>query len=66
MNELRSFFPLLLPLLVIELALLVIALIDLVRRDQVRYLPKWAWAVIILLLNFLGPIAYLLIGREEG
>ncbi|MFL7892327.1 MAG: PLD nuclease N-terminal domain-containing protein [Anaerolineales bacterium] len=66
MNELRSFLPLLLPLLVIELALLFIALVDLIRRDQVRYLPKWAWAVIILLLNFLGPIAYLLIGREEG
>lgn len=66
MNELRSFLPLLLPLLFIELALLFIALVDLIRRDQVRYLPKWAWAVIILLLNFLGPIAYLLIGREEG
>jgi len=66
MNELHSFLPLLLPLLVIELALLFIALVDLIRRDQVRYLPKWAWAVIILLLNFLGPIAYLLIGREEG
>jgi hypothetical protein len=66
MDELRSFIPLLLPLLVIELVLLIIAFTDLIRREQVRYLPKWAWAVIILLLNFLGPIAYLLLGREEG
>jgi len=66
MDELRSFIPLLLPLLVIELTLLIIALVDLIRREQVKYLPKWAWAVIILLLNFIGPIAYLLLGREEG
>ncbi|MGW8225598.1 MAG: PLD nuclease N-terminal domain-containing protein [Anaerolineales bacterium] len=66
MDELRSFIPLLLPLLVIELTLLIIALVDLIRREQVKYLPKWAWAVIIVLLNFIGPIAYLLLGREEG
>ncbi len=66
MEELRSFIPLLLPLVLIELALLIIALVDLIRRDQVNYFPKWVWAVIILVLNFIGPIAYLILGREEG
>ena len=66
MEELRSYIPLLIPLFLIEFTLLVIALIDLLRREQVRHLPKWAWAVIIILLNFIGPIAYLLLGREEG
>ena len=66
MEELRSFIPLLLPLVLIELALLIIALVDLIRRDQVNYFPKWVWAVIILVLNFIGPIAYLILGREES
>lgn len=66
MEVLRSYIPLLLPLLIIEVALLVIALVDLIRRDQVKYFPKWIWAVIILILNFIGPIAYLILGREEG
>lgn len=65
MEELRSYIPLLIPFLIIEIGLLVIALVDLVRREQVRHLPKWAWAVIIILINFIGPIAYLLLGREE-
>ena len=66
MEELRSYIPLLIPLVVIELTLLVIALVDLIRRGQVRYFPKWVWAVIIILLNFIGPIAYLIVGRDEG
>ena len=66
MDELRRYIPLLIPFLIIEIGLLVIALVDLIRRDQVRHLPKWAWAVIIIIINFIGPIAYLLLGREEG
>jgi hypothetical protein len=66
MEALRSYLPLLLPLLIIELSLLVIALVDLIRRDEVRYLPKWAWAVIIIVINFFGPIIYLILGREES
>jgi hypothetical protein len=66
MEALRSYLPLLLPLLIIELTLLVIALVDLIRRDNVRYLPKWAWGVIIIVLNYFGPIIYLILGREES
>ncbi len=66
MEVLRSYIPLLLPLLIIEMALLIIALVDLIRREQVKYFPKWIWVVIILILNFIGPIAYLILGREEG
>lgn len=65
MDEILSYLPLLAPLLIIEIVLLVVALVDLIRREQVRYFPKWVWVVIILILNFIGPIAYLLLGREE-
>jgi hypothetical protein len=65
MEELRSYIPLLIPLIIIELALLIIALVDLIRREQVKHFPKWVWVLIIVLLNFLGPIAYLILGREE-
>jgi hypothetical protein len=65
MEELQRYLPLLAPLLIIELVLLVIALVDLIRRQEVKYLPKWGWALIILLINLIGPILYLIIGREE-
>lgn len=42
---------------------IVATLVDLSRHD-VRHLPKWAWALIIVLANFpVGAIAYFVVGR---
>jgi ABC-2 type transport system ATP-binding protein len=43
-------------------AIVIAALIDLVRRD-VRHLPKWAWAILILVSFPLGVILYFALGR---
>lgn len=52
------------PLILLVLGLVVFSLVDLVRSESVRYLPKAAWALIIVLLGTgLGAIAYLMFGR---
>jgi hypothetical protein len=55
---------LLIPVIIIELGLLIIALLDLVKRERTRG-PKWAWALVIIFINIFGPIAYLLFGRQD-
>jgi hypothetical protein len=52
------------PLIVIQFALIIFCLFKLIK-DRVKYLPKWTWALIIILLNLIGPIFYLVIGRER-
>jgi Phospholipase_D-nuclease N-terminal len=42
----------------------VIALLDLLRRQKTRG-PKWAWGLAILFVQMIGPILYLVLGREE-
>jgi hypothetical protein len=64
MENITEYLPLLIPVILIELALLLIALIDLLRRQKTRG-PKWAWALAILFVQIFGPIAYLIFGREE-
>jgi hypothetical protein len=64
MEALPRILPLLVPILLLELALLIVALLDLVRREHTRG-PKWAWVLVIVLINIIGPIVYLLFGREE-
>jgi cytochrome c-type biogenesis protein CcmH/NrfG len=36
------------------------------RADLVRTLPRWAWALVILLIPVLGPVAWLVVGRPHG
>lgn len=56
--------PLLIPLVIIQLGLMVVALWDLIKREQTRG-PKWFWVLVIILINFIGPIIYLVIGRTD-
>jgi hypothetical protein len=47
----------------------VFCLADLVRAQQVRYLPKWAWAILCLGIGLtipFGGILYLVIGKDRS
>jgi hypothetical protein len=52
------------PLIALQFGLIIFCLYKLCK-DKVKYLPKWAWALIIVFINIFGPIIYLLIGRER-
>jgi hypothetical protein len=53
------------PLILIELALAVVALVDWVRRKTFRALPRWGWFCVILFVGIVGPTLYLTLGRGE-
>jgi hypothetical protein len=55
---------LIIPILFVQLFLMVWSLLDLVRREKTRG-PKWVWALVILFINFIGPLVYIFWGREE-
>lgn len=50
----------------LTIGLMVFALVDIIRREdsQVRYLPKLAWLLIVILLPLIGSILWFAIGRE--
>ncbi len=64
MDTIRELLPLLIPILLLQLALMIFALVDLIRRERTKG-PKWLWALIIVFVNFIGPILYFIIGRED-
>ena len=61
---LTKILPLLIPVLILQIALMVIALVDLIKREKTRG-PKWLWGIIIVFGELLGPIVYLIFGRVE-
>jgi len=64
-ETIKEMLPFLIPLIIIEIVLLVIALVDLVKRERVKGGNKLVWVLVIVLVNIIGPIIYLILGREE-
>jgi hypothetical protein len=53
-----------LPLIILAVAFVAYCWADIYRND-VKYLPKWAWAIIALISIPIGGIVYLVVGREN-
>lgn len=51
---------------ILTLALMVGAIIDIITRrdDQVKYLPKVIWIILVLLIPLAGSLIWFLVGRE--
>lgn len=57
---------LILPLVAIQIALIILALRDLIRPERrVRGGNKLVWAAVIVFLELLGPLLYFTVGRED-
>jgi hypothetical protein len=54
-----------LPLVIIQLILMVIALIDVARSEKTNG-PKLLWVLIILFGSLLGSVAYFIFGRRNN
>lgn len=67
LDKLGEMLPLLAPLIVLQLALLLLAAIDLFREERhVRFVSKPIWALVIVFVNIIGPLAYFFFGREDA
>lgn len=55
---------LVLPIIILQLILMLVAYIDLIRAYDTNG-PKWLWAIIILVSGILGSIIYFVVGRRS-
>jgi len=65
MENLIHKLPYLLPLIVLGNVLLVAALVDIARRKHVTGGNKVIWVLVAVLIQIIGPIVYLAVGRKE-
>ena len=65
-KTIQSILPLLIPVILIQWGLMIFALVKLFKAEaEPKYMPRWAWALIIVFVNLIGSIVYLIIGRRE-
>ncbi|MFM9369214.1 PLD nuclease N-terminal domain-containing protein [Streptomyces sp. Da 82-17] len=55
-------------LILVPLALSIYAFIDCITTDEqeVRYIPKPIWAILVLLFPLVGSISWLIVGRDRS
>lgn len=65
MDKLIEILPLLAPILVIEIALALTALVHVIRHPNYRFGNRVMWILIVLLIQIIGPVVYFIAGRGE-
>ena len=66
MNNIKEFLPFLIPLVIAQFALLGYTLHHILTHDTYRRGTRTLWlAVSIVLMAFVGPVLYFVLGRED-
>lgn len=64
-EAIKDALPYLIPLVILEIALLFIAIIDLDRRQYVTGNNKLVWVLAIVIFGIIGPVIYFVFGRRN-
>jgi len=62
---LKEYLRFLIPLVIAQLALGITALVHVLRHPHYRFGNKVMWAIIVMLVQIIGPVAYFAFGRGE-
>lgn len=57
--------PLFIPLIILELALMVTAVVSLAKSTKFRFGNKPMWLVIVIIFQIIGPVVYFVFGKGE-
>ena len=67
MEEIMEYLPFLIPLVLIQFSLLGYTLYHILTHSHYKRGTRTLWLVIVIvLMNFVGPILYFLLGKEDA
>ena len=67
MNEIKEYLPFIIPLVILELAVLGYTIHHILTHNNYKHGSRAVWIIVsVLLMNtFIGPILYFVFGKEE-
>ena len=65
MDVIREYLPILIPIVILEIALMIYSLRHVLKHDIYKFGSRTMWILIVIFIQIIGPILYLTIGREE-
>jgi hypothetical protein len=65
MEFIKEYLPFVIPILIVQLVLMLTALFHVLTHRKYRFGNRVIWVLVVILVNYLGPIIYFTIGRGE-
>lgn len=65
MEFIREYLPILIPIVVLEIGLMIYALTHILKHNKFKFGNKVMWIVVVVLIQIIGPIFYLMIGKDN-
>ncbi|MDR2975377.1 MAG: PLD nuclease N-terminal domain-containing protein [Propionibacteriaceae bacterium] len=65
MNGIGEYVPFLIPLIIAQLVLMVVAIIHIVRHPHYRFGNMVVWIIVVAAIGFIGPVVYFVFGRDR-
>ncbi|MCM1083755.1 MAG: PLD nuclease N-terminal domain-containing protein [Clostridium sp.] len=67
MEQIKEYLPFLIPLVIVQFALLIYVIRHILTHETYKRGNRALWLVVsIVLMNFVGPILYLIFGKEDA
>lgn len=67
MNDINEMLPFLIPLIIVQFALLIYTLYHICRAGSYKRGSRTMWIIIAVIgMEFIGPILYFLLGKEDS
>ncbi|HOB09701.1 MAG TPA: PLD nuclease N-terminal domain-containing protein [Limnochordia bacterium] len=63
MEMLKEYWVFLVPLIIAQFALMIIALLNVLRHSNYRFGSRFLWILVVVFVGFIGPVAYFIFGR---
>jgi hypothetical protein len=65
MDKIMEYLPFLIPIIIIEYALMIAALVHIFKHENYRFGNRILWVIIAVVFQIIGPIIYFTVGRGE-
>ena len=66
MDKIMGFLPFLIPLVIVEFALLGYTLYHILTHKSYKRGSRPLWLIVSIVVNFIGPILYFVFGKEDA
>lgn len=67
MDQIIEYLPFIIPLLIAQFALLIFTVVHILRHEHYKRGTRLMWLIIVIVgMEFVGPILYFVLGKEDN